>query len=534
VLACAVTAAATILVTWPQTRLISTAFAAHVDAYFSTWRLMWTAHALATSPSHLFDANIFHPQPATLAYSDATLLQALIAAPFILAGVSPVLVYNALLLLGFAASGLAMYVLARRVTDSTLPAIAAALVFTMAPYRIEHFMHLELQWTMWMPLTWWAILRTCDSRAWRDGLLAGAFVWLQFVSSIYYGVFLSMTVAVFIALLLVRSPGTTIRALPALAVGGVLAAALTLPYALPYVGNARTLGGRNVEEVLRYSARPVSYLASPGENWLWGWTADRWGGPELRAFPGLTVLLLAVLGLRQVRDAWIFLALALVAFDLSLGLNGLSYRWLFDHVGGLSGLRAPARFAILVQCALAVLAALGTATVLRWCATRRRLATAGPIVLVAAIGVEFLNGPMHLTPVAAPDPSTPDVYRMIRTLGPGVVIELPMPKLSSLPGHEPEYAFWSAAHWNRLVNGYSGYYPPVYLETVNRMQTFPDTASVQRLQRLDVRYIVVHHAFYEEAERQRLLSAMANHPSLERLGSFRDPVGAASLYALRR
>jgi hypothetical protein len=159
---------------------------------------------------------------------------------------------------------------------------------------------------------------------------------------------------------------------------------------------------------------------------------------------------------------------------------------------------------------------------------------AGPIMLVAVLGSEYLNAPMNLTTVAAPDPSTPDVYRMIRTFGPGVVIELPMPKLSALPGHEPQYAFWSAAHWNPLVNGYSGYYPPVYLETVTRMETFPDLPSVQRLQRLDVRYIVVHHTFYEDAERQRLLVAMASHPSLERLGTFRDPVGTASLFALRR
>ena len=48
-----------------------------------------------------------------------------------------------------AGSGLAIFVLARYLTDRTGPALAAAAIFTMAPYRIAHFMHLELQWAMW-------------------------------------------------------------------------------------------------------------------------------------------------------------------------------------------------------------------------------------------------------------------------------------------------------------------------------------------------------------------------------------------------
>ncbi len=57
----------------------------------------WIAHALVTSPLHLFDANIFYPAKDTLAYSDATLLEGLLAAPFLWMHVSPVLVYNVLL-----------------------------------------------------------------------------------------------------------------------------------------------------------------------------------------------------------------------------------------------------------------------------------------------------------------------------------------------------------------------------------------------------------------------------------------------------
>src|SRR5262245_16590173 len=46
--------AMTIFITWPQARLMRTAFASHVDPYFSAWRIMWFAHALRTDPSHVF------------------------------------------------------------------------------------------------------------------------------------------------------------------------------------------------------------------------------------------------------------------------------------------------------------------------------------------------------------------------------------------------------------------------------------------------------------------------------------------------
>ena len=46
----------------------------------------------------------------------------------------------------------AMFVLARYLTGSRAAGVIAGIVFAFAPYRFEHYMHMELQWTMWMPL----------------------------------------------------------------------------------------------------------------------------------------------------------------------------------------------------------------------------------------------------------------------------------------------------------------------------------------------------------------------------------------------
>src|ERR1043165_9423502 len=43
------------------------------DGQFSVWNVAWVARALVRDPLHVFDANIFYPHRATLAYSESTL-----------------------------------------------------------------------------------------------------------------------------------------------------------------------------------------------------------------------------------------------------------------------------------------------------------------------------------------------------------------------------------------------------------------------------------------------------------------------------
>ncbi len=535
-------AALAVLLTWPQALSPGTTVSAHGDPFFSIWRIAWVAHALATDPSHLFDANIFHPETGTLAYSDATLLQGVLAAPLLWARLPPVLVYNLLLFAGIAGSGIGMFVLARSVTGSLPPALVASAIFVLAPYRIEHFMHLELQWTMWMPLTFWAILRTVDAPSWRHGALAGVLLWLQILSCVYYGVFLGLAAGAFVAALALVRPWATLRALPWLAFAAAVSVALSLPYALQYLGVSDTVGSRPLEAIREYSATPASYLASPPENWLWGWTADRWGRPELRLFPGILACVLAVAGFfaRPRFLALAFAAVTAVAVVLSLGLNTPVYSWLVDRFDALQGLRAPARFAILAVATMAVLSALGVQVLSRTMidnppkAEKTKLSRGGLLatVILALLLVEYQNTGMVLTRVA-PAPGAPlNVYAAAQAMGPGAMLELPLPALDALPGREPVYSYWSVGTWHRRINGYSGYYPPSFIQTVERLQSFPDTASLAHLRKLGVRFIVVHRADLKPDAYGSLLLRMTNHPGITPRGLFKDPEGDAALFVL--
>jgi hypothetical protein len=520
--------ALTVIITWPQALHMATSIPNHDDPLFSIWRLSWIAHALARDPAHLFDANIFYPHQRTLAYSDAMLFEGVVAAPLLWAGINPVLVYNLMFFAAIVSSGAGMFVLVRYLTGDIRAALVSAVVFTLAPYRIEHFIHLELQWTVWMPLTLWALHRTFDEGRRDLGALTGLFLWLQVVSCVYYGAFLGVIVSTLALLLMVSRPEQARRAIGPLCLGAAVAAALTLPYALPYLAATRELGPRPEGEVLMFSAQWGSYLAAPRQNWFWGWTAWGFDGNERHLFPGVASVVLAVVALawRPRRLVWIYLALTVLAIELSLGLNGSLYRWLYDHAFVFRGFRAPARFAILACCALSVLAGFG------FMFLERRLLAGRParrLLLVAAltaIGLESGSSPLLL---AAQSTTVPPVYRFLQLTEPSVIIEFPMDP------YNPTYMFWSTYHWHSLVNGYSGYIPGDVLDTAKLMASFPDDDAVSRLQDLNVQYVLVHQAFYKRADYADLLTAIAQRPELIPSGYYRDWVGGdTQIFQVRR
>ena len=168
------------------------------------------------------------------------LAQAAFAWPLLAIGLTPLAVLNVLTLAGVAGSATAAYVLARRLTGNTGGAVVAGLVFAFAPYRRDHLHHIELQWALWTPLALWAWHRALDDGRARDGLLCAAFVLLQLLSSIYYGLFLAVAMAVICPLTLMWRRGRLQRgALGGLAAGAVIVAIAAAAYQRPYAVGAR-------------------------------------------------------------------------------------------------------------------------------------------------------------------------------------------------------------------------------------------------------------------------------------------------------
>jgi len=88
------------------------------DSVLNMWILAWDGEqirrALTGDLSRLaafFDANVFHPAPRALAYSEHLIPQAIQILPVYLITGNPILCYNLLFLSTFVLSGLGMYLL---------------------------------------------------------------------------------------------------------------------------------------------------------------------------------------------------------------------------------------------------------------------------------------------------------------------------------------------------------------------------------------------------------------------------------------
>ena len=521
--------AAAFATTWPYARVFTSHVVDHIDPLFSMWRLAWFSHALRRG-EHLLHANIFYPEPSTFLFSDATLLQGAMALPAHSVGIGLPAVYNALLFFGLISSGVAIYWLATGLQITRSAAVLAAIVFSIAPYRIEHLMHLELQWVAPSVVALGSFYYMLFAPRWKYGVILAACVSLQFLACVYYAVFLLpiLVVLALSAATVLPDRGMTVRV-------AVLAAAMTamvtLPIASLYRAQETRVGERPIEDIAAYSATPRNYLASPSENVLYGGTADHLGSGERRMFPGVVALAFATVGLFSARRRIAIAALlvVLLSLDLSFGLNGLIYPRLLDWWPVLRGLRAPARYGVFVLAGVAILAALGYEALVQRVRWRYFGFVIAPLAIAAAL-VEY-RSPQHRLLEVDQDPA---VYRFLNQRPQGVVLEFPVPTRIGAENFDAQYVFWSTKHWNKLVNGYSGYYPPSYEITLQRLQSFPDDDSLALLRERDVRYVVVHLEYLELSRQTDLLAALLAQNELQTLGSYSDWMGRAAVFELTK
>jgi hypothetical protein len=499
-----------------------------------TWVLAWVAHQLPNAPAHIFDANIFYPERNTLAYSETLLVPGLLAAPLHWLGVTPILIYNLVFLSGFALSGVGVALLVRRLTGHTGAAILAGIVFAFPPYRIDHYAHLQLQQTQFIPLALWAFHRLLDTGRLRDGVLLGVCTACQMLSCMYYGIFLIPYMAVVCGTLLIASGTLPKERLTALAVAAAIVTVTMVPVGRAYLAARKVVGERGQGEVAMNSATWRNYLAPPEVNALYGKVFARFMDPERRLFPGFVAVALAIIGLvprkrkhpehpqhleppENQRAVPLAYALGLLlAFDVSLGFNGVIYRGLYEYFLPFKALRIPARMGLMVGFSLAVLAGYGATRIadrLPSAKVRRAVLTLIGLLMLA----EYASHPLELW--AAPR-QPPQAYAdLVRDIGEGptsVIFEFPTGNME-----DPEYLYYSTFHWQYLVNGYSGFFPPSYQKIVNAVRGFPDEASMNMIRSHGVRYLVIHGewlygARYEELvaelDRRSDLKLISRHP----------------------
>jgi hypothetical protein len=524
---------------------------------FNLWTIWWNADRLAHRCSGYWDAPIFYPAPATFAFSEPQPVTVAVA-PLVWMNATPVAAYNAYLVLSLVLNGCVGAWLVRQVTGSRWAGLAGGAMLLMLP-----FVHWQLGVLQLVPI--WGVLWTIGALrtfglqpSVTRGLFVGAALALTYLSCAYHGLFLILLLIGAGPWLLGRNLWnwrTPLRLVP----GALVCLALVAPVLHKQREIVRKFEfERTADIITTLSAEAGDYSVTP---WPQLWAPGDFADPERRPYwhlsPGNIKWLLAaagaVVGLfdRRLR-LWTAFAIwfAALAVVLSLGLKFkigtfVPYQVLIDWFPGMAQVRNVFRFGLLAQLMVALLAAQGLDVfsplrwkgVLAWWRNRKKLpdpvgepgavsavevpagrgwivAGAMLIVLVGAIAaLEVRPARQNLFRLPALEDNTGWISWLEHNTPPEAVIAcLPFPPGATVEDYQETtlWMTWGTFHRRRMVNGYSGFFPPPFMTLKSKMDYFPDAASLDELATMGVGYCVIRYAQVHPAAWGRILAQFSS------------------------
>jgi hypothetical protein len=508
------------------------------DVRLITWTMAWNNHAVLNGLP-LFEANVFFPAANSLAYNEHLFGVSLFALPIYALTRNPVLGYNLLLICAFVLKGVCAHQLTHRYLKDHLAAFVAGVVYSFSFYNMLHgHGHLHLVWTFLIPLSLLGLERWHRRPTWPRLALWLAATLLQILSSWYLAVMVVAANGLLLVFLTAASVGssagsdgrvTSTRPEPGAStwprrvIQLVVAAFVCGLFTWTFARHYGVVAAGGLSEAAMYSADTTAYLLPPLNTWLGQWIAahtqfrPRSAYGESSVYLGWVAMAFAAIGswatlvpaarrrtfpALGVLPSLYAATLGVLALPLSFGpspeaVNGGS-PWmpfdLFQLLPGMTLLRAPARFAVLVLLALGWLAAAGAAALhVKW-------GLRGRAVTVLAIPLMLSEWYLVGFSIGKPVPEEiPAVYKHLATLPPGPLVSLPDysrdPTFWWLGG---DYLLYSTAHWFPIVNGFGRSEPKDHGWIIGHMKAFAGPNSARTMRRLGVRYVVLHSGRYPD------------------------------------
>jgi hypothetical protein len=490
---------------------------------FNLWTIWWNADRAGVFFDGYWDAPVFAPVDNAFSFSETQPVTGVVA-PIVWMSESRAPAYNIYLLGVLAANGWCGSLLIRSLTGNRLAGLGGGTALLLLPFVHWQLGVLQLTSLFGMLLTLHFLIRFSADLKWSDALLMGAAVGVCYLGCNYYGYQLCL-VLLFSGPALLLKCCSFGRLATGLAAAFVVACLIVMPVVQMQLSmKDEQAWDRNREIVDQLSATRNDYLRTP---WRGPLVAGVGGNSRFPLSPGIACTILAaagaIVGLRrsETRRITVFLLLFLVASaQLSLGPSWIirgerPFEHLAEWLPGLSAMRSPHRFAVLVQVSCVLLAGLGfirlksrqvsDSQIDESCRDTSSLELSQPtwrergvlwsrVLLLGGVLIEFW-------------PASPQLYFLpdyeqqqswIEWLGTetspdDIVASLPFPAGRFVSDYEETTVamLWATRHKRRLANGYSGFFPKEFVQLKLAVQNFPDDKSVRELQKAGVRWCVV-------------------------------------------
>lgn len=481
----------------------------------------WIAEALRVGASPFIDPRINAPEGLALVSTDVPYVGYIVVAPLTWLFGS-VFGYNVLLVLAHFLSGVCTYLWIKHLTNSRIGGLVAGLAFMLAPFRFVHsYGHPQIVSTYPLPLFFWTLdasLRPQPKRKVLTGL-AGATFLLGAASQYLLVIGLVCGIAYALLTLITRRVLLSLRVwfvVPTVLIGALLAAT-------PYLITARDgiYTSYSLESTRIWSASPMNFVVPSHLHPLWGSFIEQrrpetlW--IEKTLYVGIVPGILALIALRHSDRRFVWVGTAFVAAILALGTDlhtgNVPFRpddpiWLpayyLHQLPGISLMRVWARFGIVTILFVALLAGVGAAYLTRPNGAseppdRQALAGSNRSVKVRLIAVgivgfvvlDLMPGRIHDYTVLTPRPID---HWLAQQQGDFTVGFIPV--ISDTTNYY--ILFGTITHGKRTIAYMHGMHKPSIFRDFNeRLQGFPDSVSVQRLQELGFRYLLLEKPIFD-------------------------------------
>ncbi len=296
-----------------------------------------TTHITSLDFANFFETNAFYSHKLTLMFSDILLPQALILSLFISLTKNIILSFNIIFLFTFILNFTASFLFWRQIFKKDMIAFFGSLLLIFSP-----FFHLEL--SHFQMLNYWPFLfafyflfKSESKPRIKYLVLAGFFITIQFLSSVYLSVYLIFSISVFylLKLLFSKSAKVTIFKLFVIFFIFLLTSGIFIK---GYMDMKKTYNTkRDIKEYITYSANLSDYVFTSqiksvihqsSVMQLWNKADKNWGLHS--SFPGFLIFVFSLFGLFKISKAKKFIIINVLlnkdkAFFLILTVAGLLF-----------------------------------------------------------------------------------------------------------------------------------------------------------------------------------------------------------------
>lgn len=452
-----------------------------------------------------------------------------------------IVAYNLFTIFGFILTGLAGYLLVKKITQNTWAAFFSGLILTLAPFRLaQTLQHLNFSDLSGLLFFIYFLLSAHEQPNLKNIFLSGLFFALTTLMNYQYG-FLAMVVfSIFLLFIIIKKvinksifkinkqiilPIILTLLFICLSVGYFIAPAVKDTLSLNKGGKSEVVSVRNKEELKVYSAHWFYYLYPSPENPLFAKytksiyqkVVDESGTNQTEQilYLGWVPLLLTIYGIWQMVKiknqtlptgrqeskikiySLFFIILGILSLYFSFApqveIFGLTIKtpayYIFPH---LPYFRVYARFGLLVVISVSVLAGIGLSFMLEKIRSKK-IALLLYCFITLLLLLEFINfPPFHTIDVSGK--AMPESYQYLKTQPVGTVVEYPL-----LPSEEPKsytYLLWRRYHQFSIL--YGGSVDPNFDTWRPTIVNIENEKTVEKLKEIGVKYVIIHQDRYTQ------------------------------------